>query len=73
MELNIKVPCTDEEIKTEISILNAKIKEREIELKTLRLARECYQEQCSHKGQKTGCNERDGSWGNPCPICGYSF
>ena len=29
-------------------------------------------EGCEHPGQKTGHNERDGSWANPCPICGDS-
>lgn len=25
---------------------------------------------CSHEGQKTGYNERDGAWATPCVICG---
>ncbi len=28
------------------------------------------QKGCSHEGQKTGHNEREGAWANPCSICG---
>lgn len=28
---------------------------------------------CDHRGAQTGCNERDGSWMNPCPKCGHSY
>jgi hypothetical protein len=28
---------------------------------------------CKHPGAATGYNERDGSWMNPCPVCGHSY
>ena len=31
-----------------------------------------YQQRCTHPGQKTGYNARDGSWANTCPVCGES-
>lgn len=73
MHLTLKLPCTKEEIKEELKVLRAEIEIRESELSLLRSAVGHYQRQCDHKGQKTGYNERDGSWGNPCPTCGHSY
>lgn len=73
MELNLKIPCTKDEIKEELKKLREEVIIREGELKMLRTAIKHYQSQCDHKGQKTGHNERDGSWGSPCPTCGYSY
>lgn len=73
MELNLKLPCTKEEIKTEVDKLANQIRQRESEIKLLRTAIQHYQNQCDHVGQKTGYNERDGGWGSPCPTCGYAY
>ncbi len=73
IQLNLKAPVTKTEIKSEIAALRAEISAREADLKLLRQAVRHYQSQCDHRGQKTGHNERDGSWGNPCPTCGYSY
>ncbi len=73
MQLTLKMPVTEQEIKEEIAKLRPEIALRQTEMKMLAEAIKHYQKQCSHPGQKTGHNERDGSWGNPCPICGYGY
>ena len=73
MELNIKMCCTNEEIKERVTELSKEIEQRKSEIDLLRTALDVYRRQCKHIGQKTGYNERDGSWGNPCPTCGYSY
>jgi hypothetical protein len=73
LNLTLKSPATKTQIKAEIKKLLALLAERQAEVKLLRNAIGHYQNQCDHKGQKTGFNERDGSWGNPCPTCGYSY
>ena len=73
IKLNLKAPVTKEQIKKELAKLRAEIAKREADLKLLRQAVKHYQDQCDHAGQKTGYNERDGSWGNPCPTCGYNY
>ena len=72
MELNLKLPCTKEEIKNETDKLRSQIHRRESELELLRIAMRHYQKQCDHKEQKTGYNEFRGNWSDPCPICGAS-
>ena len=73
MEFNLKIPCTKEEIKSEISVLRKLREQKQSEMNLINVAIQHYQKQCDHKGQRTGCNERDGSWGAPCPTCGYSY
>jgi prefoldin subunit 5 len=73
LRLNLKAPVTKEQIKKELEKIRAEIKKREGELKLLRAAVQHYQSQCDHAGQQTGHNERDGSWANPCPTCGYNY
>ena len=73
MELTLKIPCTKEEIKSEIAKLLHEIEIRDSETEILRHAIDHYQRQCDHKGQKTGYNDRDGSWAAPCPTCGHTY
>lgn len=80
VRLNLRTGCTRDEIAAEIKSLRQQIDPRrsqiaEIqgEISTLMLGVKHYQRQCKHEGQETGHNERDGSWGNPCPTCGYSY
>lgn len=73
MKFNLKMPVSNEQIKKEVSKLEAELKKRQSEIDLLRKAIDHYQGLCKHPGQKTGHNERDGSWGNPCPVCGYSY
>ncbi len=73
MEITLKIPCTEEEIKLETEKLRNQIFKLSSEEKLLRQAIKHYQSLCDHKGQKTGYNDRDGSWGSPCPTCGYSY
>jgi hypothetical protein len=72
MELTLKMPVTEDEIKTEVKKLQEQIKLRESQIDLLGRAVEHYRSFCTHPGQKTGYNERDGSWANPCPVCGES-
>jgi hypothetical protein len=72
LEFNLKAIADPDMIKTETSRFRQMIQERQAEIKLLRSAMEHYQKQCTHPGQKTGYNERDGSWANPCPVCGES-
>lgn len=73
MNILLKMPVTDEEIKAECEALGEQIRIRNSEIEMLAKGIKHYQSLCKHVGQKTGCNERDGSWGNPCPTCGYSY
>lgn len=73
LQISLKIPVTEEEIKKEVKELTEQIAVREAEARVLREAVRHYQKQCSHPGQVTGNNDRDGSWGNPCPVCGYSY
>lgn len=73
MEFNLKLPATEDEIATETKRLFAEVRVRKVEIDMLYAAIAHYQRQCKHPGQITGSNERDGSWGNPCPVCGYSY
>lgn len=73
LTLTLKAPASEAEIKEEIAKLRAKIAGRRSEIEMLCKAVKHYQDQCSHPGQVTGYNERDGSWGNPCKVCGYSY
>lgn len=59
-------------IKRETQKLRKQIDIRQAEIKLLVEALRHYQRTCKHPGQKTGYNERDGSWANPCPVCGES-
>lgn len=71
---NITFPLkSKEDIKKALKALNDEILARESELKILvTMVRQC-QSYCKHQNQKTGYNDRDGSWGSPCPTCGYSY
>lgn len=73
MEITLKIPVTKEEIKEQVEKLRLEIKIRKSEIDVLSQAIKHYQSQCEHAGQVTGCNDRDGSWGSPCPTCGYSY
>ncbi len=73
MNLTLKLPVTKAEITSELQILRNEVAIRKNEINLLSAAIQHYIKQCDHKGQKTGWNERDGSWGNPCPTCGYSY
>jgi len=72
MQITLKIPVTNDEIKEEIMNLRDAIALRNSEIQLLRDAIAHYQKQCKHPGQKTGYNERDGNWATPCPICGDS-
>lgn len=73
MPKNLKLVCTKDEIKSEVTQLLQLIKMKQAEIKILQSAIKHYQDQCDHEGQETGCNYRDGSWGNACPTCQYSY
>ncbi len=73
MELTLKIPADEETIRREVKILSDAIDLRLSEIDILSTGVKHYQKQCKHPGQVTGSNERDGSWGNPCPVCGYSY
>jgi hypothetical protein len=73
MELSLKIPVTEKEIREEVKRLTEEIKIRKSEIEILQTGVRHYQRQCKHPGQKTGHNERDGNWGSPCPICDYSY
>ncbi len=73
MKLSLKAPATNDQIKKEVEKLSAEIDKRKAEIKMLWAGVKHYQDQCDHPGQVTGRNEREGSWGSPCPICGYSY
>lgn len=73
MELSLKIPASEEEIRTETTRLRSEIAKRRGEIDMLAQAVKHYQRQCSHPGQKTGWNERDGNWACPCDVCGYSY
>ena len=72
MEIILKIGATEEEIRSETTKLAQQIMTRKAEIDQLRLAITMYQKQCKHPGQKTGYNDRDGSWANACPVCGDS-
>lgn len=72
MEIILKLPVTNAEITKETTKLREQIEIRKSEIKLLSDAIGHYQQQCKHPGQQTGYNERDGSWANPCPVCGHS-
>lgn len=72
MQLNLIIPATCEEIATETIKLRREIYLRLSEIEILKKGLDHYMSQCKHPGQKTGYNERDGSWANPCPVCGES-
>lgn len=65
------------EIKREARRLMALLRDEDARHKAARSALvvqiQAVRGQCDHKGQETGYNERDGSWGNACPTCGYSY
>lgn len=73
MEITLKAPADKATIKAEIAKFRGEIARRETEIEILREGIEHYERQCDHAGQKTGYNERDGSWANPCPTCGYCY
>lgn len=73
MQISITCGADNATIKAETAKLRNEIATRLAEIKVLQSAIQSYVSQCKHKGQKTGSNERDGSWGNPCPTCGYSY
>lgn len=73
LNLTVIFPANDATIRAEIKVLQAMIDSRQAEIDILRQAISSYRKQCKHKGQKTGYNERDGAWGNPCPTCGYTY
>lgn len=72
MEISLKLPVTEAEIKTETKRLRGEIDLRNTEIQLLREAINHYQRQCAHPGQRSGYNERDGDWASVCPICGDS-
>ncbi len=72
MKVTIEL-CDDadpETIKKETTRLRKEIGTRKREIEIMSTAIKQYQKMCSHPGQQTGHNERDGSWANPCDICG---
>ena len=66
----LELPTTNEEIRAETKRIGREIKEHQAAVKMLVTHLRLIQDQCDHKGQETGFNERDGSWANPCPTCG---
>ncbi len=73
MQIDLKLPADDATIRSEVDRLTAEIRYRQGEIEILSSAIQHYRKQCKHLRQVTGRNERDGSWGNPCPVCGYSY
>ncbi len=72
-QLTLTFPVPKDQIPNEVRRLSDEVKKSkavmDLACKLLDLVRGC----CDHAGQVTGSNDRDGSWGNPCPTCGYSF
>lgn len=70
MNITLKMPCTPDEIRTEIKALRSEIASRQGEIDLLVQAIWHYQKQCDHKG-RTSYRDWDGAsdWG-PCPTCG---
>ena len=66
------MPNDSDHIRTRIHKASKQIRELEAKIAPLRAIIKHYQSQCSHPGQQTGYNERDGSWANACPVCGDS-
>lgn len=68
----IQFPVAYEDIPAETKkledFIRARNAERDVACKLLRM----IQDDCPHTGAKTGYNERDGHWMNPCPHCGDS-
>jgi prefoldin subunit 5 len=72
MEIILTLDPDLEVIKKETQKLRKEIQLKNKEIDLLSEAMRHYQKMCHHPGQKTGYNERDGSWANPCPVCGES-
>lgn len=72
MELTLKITDDIEVIRAETKKLRNEIDLKYSEIELLYKALRHYTGLCTHPGQKTGYNERDGSWANPCPVCGES-
>lgn len=70
--ISVEFPVPPERIKAEATRLAKEIESRRAELEILRNLLTMVQRGCKHPGQQTGYNERDGSWANPCPVCGES-
>lgn len=73
MSVSVTFPVPKEKIREEYQRLHAELKRLDYERDGVVDLIRMIQKGCDHKGQVTGCNERDGSWGNPCPTCGYSY
>jgi hypothetical protein len=69
LSINLKIPATEEEIRSEVSKFRDEIKLRKGEIELFTNAMRHYQKICKHPGQKTGW-DRDGSWASPCVVCG---
>jgi rubrerythrin len=70
--ITISFPVAPDQIKIEADRLMVEIRARKQELEVLWKLLEMVQKSCTHKGQQTGYNDRDGSWAAACPICGES-
>lgn len=73
MNIDLKLPADEATIRSETKALLEEIQTKRAEIAMLKQALGIYQKQCKHPGQVTGHNNRDGSWGNPCPVCGWSY
>lgn len=73
MDIEVKFPIKYDDIPVESKKIRENIKGLEAELKVCKELLKIVCSFCDHKGAKTGYNDRDGSWMNPCPRCGYSY
>ncbi len=72
MSLSVLFPVPKEKIRYETLRIRVEISRLGAELVQARTLLDLVQIGCDHPGQVTGYNERDGSWANPCPVCGSS-
>jgi hypothetical protein len=72
MNVTVSFPVPADRLKVECDRLSSEISTRKSEIEILRSMLAMVRKGCTHPGQQTGYNDRDGSWANACPICGES-
>lgn len=73
MNIQILFPVEKARIPEEVRKIRERIQGIDAEKEVLLTMLRTIQKGCDHNGQVTGYNERDSSWGNPCPTCGYYY
>ncbi len=69
---SITFPVPFEEIPAEVLRLQTLMANRLADYELARKLLTMVRSGCNHENAKTGYNERDGAWMNPCPHCGAS-